>query len=150
MQCAELRGHYPPRELAGRILEMAKEYNDALLAIERNNHGHGVLAHVRNAKYLNVYMEGKQDGWLTSAVTRPAMIENLVSVLIEAPILFHSPLFLNECRTFVRLPDGNTGAAPGAHDDTVMAMAIAFAVRRTLPGIPERKNFGLGMLMVGE
>jgi hypothetical protein len=149
MQCAELRGHFPPRELAGRILEMAKQYNDALLAIERNNHGHGVLAHVRNAGYLNVYTEGKQDGWLTSAVTRPAMIENLGSVLIEAPILFHSPMFLNECRTFVRLPDGNTGAALGAHDDTVMAMAIAFAVRRTLPGIAARKSFALGMLMVG-
>ena len=150
MQCAELRGHFPPRELASRILEMAKEYNEALLAIERNNHGHGVLAHVRNASYLNVYSEGKQDGWLTSAVTRPAMIENLGSVLIDAPILFHSPLFLNECRTFVRHPDGNTGAALGAHDDTVMAMAIAFAVRRTVPGMAARKNFGLGMLMLGE
>jgi hypothetical protein len=150
MQCAELRGHFPPRELASRIVEMAKQYNDALLAIERNNHGHGVLAHVRNAGYLNVYMEGKQDGWLTSAVTRPAMIENLGSVLIEAPVLFHSPLFLNECRTFVRHPDGNTGAALGAHDDTVMAMAIAFAVRKTLPGNAARRNFGLGVLMLGE
>jgi hypothetical protein len=39
MQRAELRGHFPPRELASRILEVAKQYNDALLAIERNNHG---------------------------------------------------------------------------------------------------------------
>ena len=70
-------------------------------------------------------------------------------MLIEAPILFHSPMFLNEWRTFVRHPDGNTGAALGAHDDTVMAMAIAFAVRRTLPGMAARKNFALGMLMVG-
>jgi hypothetical protein len=75
VQCAELRGHFPPRELASRILGMAKQYNDALLAIERNNHGHGVLAHVWDAGYLNVYVEG------------------------ETPILFHSPLFLNECRT---------------------------------------------------
>lgn len=102
MQCSELHGHFPPRELAIRILDMAKTYNNALLAIERNNHGHGVLAHVRDAGYLNVYAEGKQDGWLTSAVTRPAMIENLGSVLIKGSILFHSPLFLNECRTFVR------------------------------------------------
>jgi hypothetical protein len=31
-----------------------------------------------------------------------------------------------------------------------MAMAIAFAVRKTLPGMAARKHFGLGMLMLGE
>jgi hypothetical protein len=130
MQCAELHGHYPPVELGKRVVELAKEYNDALLVVERNNHGHAVLAVIRNQGYENVYSEGHQDGWLTSAVSRPSMIENLGEVLAENQELFHSDLFLGECRTFVRHTDGSTGAAVGAHDDAVIAMAIAFAVRR--------------------
>ncbi len=130
MQCAELYGHFPPQELGKRIVEIAKLYNDALVAVERNNHGHAVLAVVENEKYWNVYREEHVAGWLTSAVTRPAMIENLAAVLATEPKLFHSALFLGECRTFVRHADGSTGAAAGAHDDAVMAMAVAFAVRR--------------------
>ncbi len=130
MQCAELYGHYPPQELGRRIVELARSYNDALVGVERNNHGYGVLAVVENEGYSHLYREGQQAGWLTSAVTRPAMIENLAAVLAAEPRLFHSPLFLGECRTFVRHADGSTGAAWGAHDDAVMAMAVAFAVRR--------------------
>ncbi len=63
------------------------------------------------------------------------MIENLAAVLLAEPMLFHSSVFLGECRTFVRHADGSTGAASGAHDDAVMAMAIAFAVRRAMGGI---------------
>ena len=33
-------------------------------------------------------------------------------------------------KTFVRHADGHAAAAEGAHDDCVMAMAIALAVRR--------------------
>jgi hypothetical protein len=130
MQCAELYGHYPPQELGKKIVQLARSYNDALVGVERNNHGYGVLAVVENESYSHIYREGQQAGWLTSAVTRPAMIENLAAVLTAEPRLFHSPLFLGECRTFVRHPDGSTRAATGAHDDAVMAMAVAFAVRR--------------------
>ena len=72
------------------------------------------------------------DSWdgLTSAARRPAMIENMAAVLAAEPICFNSPRLLEECRTFVRHADGNAAAADGAHDDCVMAMAIALAVRR--------------------
>ena len=140
MQCAELHGHFPPRELAAKLMELAKIYNDALLAVERNNHGYGVLAHLRAAGCGSVYREGGQDGWLTSAVTRPAMIENLAAVLATAPGLFRSPRLLKECRTFVRQVDGSTGAAAGTHDDCVMAMAIALEVRKAAVGQVSRKG----------
>jgi hypothetical protein len=133
-QCAELHGHWPPRELAQKLVDLGKEYNTALLAVERNNHGHGVLACLRTLEYPCVFVQKGQDGWLTSAVSRPAMIENLSSVLMEEPERFRSPRLLNECRTFVRYADGNTGAAPGTHDDCVMALAIAWAVRMAEAG----------------
>jgi hypothetical protein len=140
MQCAELHGHFPPAELGKLVVELARDYNGALVAVERNNHGHAVLANIRHEGYLNVYAEGNQEGWLTTAVSRPSMIENLGLVLRTEPGLFHSQLFLGECRTFVRHADGSTGAAPGAHDDSVMAMAVAYAVRRAGPReVVERK-----------
>ncbi len=128
-QCAELHGHYPPRDLAQKLVELGKEYNTALMAVERNNHGHGVLACLRNLEYPQMFGQRGQDGWLTSAVSRPAMIENLAAVLREEPGHFRSSHLLAEFRTFVRDEDGNTGAIAGTHDDCVMAMAIAWAVR---------------------
>jgi hypothetical protein len=148
MQCAELYGHFPPKELAKRVAELGTMYNEALVAVERNNHGHAVLA-LLNDMYAHLYREGTgpaSEGWLTNAVTRPAMIENLATILAIEPRLFHSPVFLGECRTFVRQIDGDTGAAPGAHDDSVMAMAIAFAVRRAAVGRDVEKPLEMASL----
>jgi hypothetical protein len=134
LQCAELHGHFPPRELAMRLIELANSYNQGLLVVEQNNHGHAVLAHLRMEGCTNVFREGGHDGWLTSAVSRPAMIENLAAVLAVEQTIFHSPRLLNECRTFIRHVDGSSSAAAGSHDDCVMAMAIALAARQKLAG----------------
>jgi len=145
MQCAELHGHFTPRELAGRIKELGRRYNDALIVVERNNHGHAVLTCLED--YPNVFAEGKQAGWLTSAVSRPAMIENLAEIIVTKPMLLHSPRLLNECRTFVRHTDGSTSAAPGAHDDCVMAIAIALGARKRVSGdMQSRSDLHLGSL----
>jgi len=130
LQCAELHGHFPPFELARRVAELGRMYENALVAVERNNQGYGVLAQLKDLQYENLYEQDGQEGWLTSVVTRPPMIENLAAVLMEKPGLFHSARLLEEMKTFVRDGDGRTEAAEGAHDDCVMAMAIALAVRR--------------------
>jgi hypothetical protein len=145
-QCAELHGHYPPREMAQLSMQLGMEYNTALLAVERNNHGFGVLACLRSLEYPRVFEQKGQDGWLTSGVSRPEMIENLASTLIEEPLLFRSTRLLTECRTFERYADGNTGAAPGTHDDCVMAMAIAWAARKTETGRWAKRRMEFGSL----
>jgi hypothetical protein len=134
MQCAELRGHYSPRELAMKLIELGRQYNDALLAVERNNHGHGVLANLRAAGYARVFRDREQDGWLTSVLTKPAMVENLAAILFLKPQLFQSQKLLAECRTFIRRVNGSSGSASGSHDDCVMAMAIALAAREAAAG----------------
>jgi len=130
MQCAELHGHFPPFELARRVADLGQRYEHALVAVERNNHGFGVLAYLNTLGYENIFEKDGQLGWLTSAASRPAMIDNMAAVLMAEPELFHSLRLLEECRTFVRHSDGNAAAADGTHDDCVMAMAIALAVRR--------------------
>jgi hypothetical protein len=150
LQCAELHGHFPPYELARRVAALGHVYGNALVAVERNNHGYGVLAHLKHLHYENLFHQGGQEGWLTSVVTRPAMIENLAAVLIAQPELFRSPLLLGELKTFVRHADGHGSAAEGAHDDCVMAMAIALAVRREDAGRVRRKGpLEMGTLVVG-
>ncbi len=133
LQCAEWRGHYPPQELAAAVAALGREYNGALVAVERNNHGHGVLAHLGlGERYDNVYEHGNQAGWLTTSVTRPRMVADFMAALATRPEMFYSPRLLDECRTFVRRADGSAGAAEGAHDDCIMAMAIALAVRNEI------------------
>ena len=149
MQCAELRGHFSPRELAARVARLGREYNHALLAVERNNHGHGVLALLESAeRYENLYLHGRQPGWLTTSASRPEMLENFGAVLAEAPHLFSSRRLLAECRTFVRHADGYCAAASGAHDDCILALAIALEVRRKLAGDFRIRKLEMGTLPI--
>ncbi len=130
MQCAEFRGHIDPQELAKQAAGLAREFNQALLVVERNNHGLAVLAYLTTIEhYPAVYEQRGQAGWLTTSVSRPAMITLLGAILATGPEIFSSSRLLAECRTFVRQSDGRTGAAAGVHDDCVMAMAIALQVR---------------------
>lgn len=130
LQCAELRGHIDPRELAKTVAVLARDYNHGLLVIERNNHGLAVLAYLTaTERYPRLYEQRGQAGWLTTAGSRPAMIERLGDGLARSPEIFSSARLLAECKTFVRHGDGRVSAAAGAHDDCVMAMAMAQMVR---------------------
>jgi hypothetical protein len=130
LQCAELRQRLGPLELARVAAEMAREYGNAMVVVERNNHGSGVLAYLDSSEhYANVYAMDGAPGWLTTAGNKPAMVARMGALLVEAPKLFVSRRLLGECRTFVTFAGGRTGAANGAHDDCLMAMAIAQAVR---------------------
>jgi hypothetical protein len=139
LQCAEFAGHMGGLELARFVTGLAVEYNGAWLVVERNNHGSGVLALVETAcKYQRVYSHGGQAGWLTTSVSRPAVIARLEAALVEEPEQFQSRRFLGECRSFVRQPNGSSGAKSGTHDDRIMAMAIGLAARAELAGKKRR------------
>jgi len=68
--------------------------------------GMACLAHLKDLGYEHLYQQGGQDGWLTSVVTRPAMIELLAAALIEEPELFYSPRLLGELKTLCGMPMG--------------------------------------------
>ncbi len=102
------------------------------MAVERNNHGHAVLAHLTMSQgYTQLYKSGGQLGWLTTVASRPRMLENFGAILAAAPFMFLSPRLLEECRTFIDIRMGRVRRRRGAHDDTVMAMAIAQVVGRS-------------------
>ena len=133
LQCAEFAGHVGGLELARLVTALATEYNGGWLVVERNNHGSGVLALIETVcGYGRVYRQGGQVGWLTTSMSRPAALGRLDAALVERPECFQSRRLLAECRSFVRLPNGGSGARPGTHDDRVMAMAIALGARAEL------------------
>ena len=140
LQCAEYAGHAAGLELARLITGLATEYNQAWLVVERNNHGTGVLALAETAcHYARIYRHAGQPGWLTTSLTRPAVLGQLGAALVEHPDRFMSARLLGECRSFVRLPNGNTGARSGTHDDRIMAMAIGLGARAELLGTGNRE-----------
>ena len=133
LQCAEFAGHMGGLELAQFVTGLAAEYNQAWLVVERNNHGSGILALIESVcGYGRVYKQNGQAGWLTTLLSRPAALGRLDAALVEEPERFQSRKLLAECRSFVRRPDGGSGARPGTHDDRVMAMAIGLGAREEL------------------
>jgi hypothetical protein len=68
------------------------------------------------------------------------MIGRLDAALVFESERFSSRKFLAECRSFVRTRNGRTCAMAGTHDDRIMAMGIAMAVREELKESAGRKN----------
>ena len=130
MQCAELQERLRPAELARVVAELAREYAGALVAVERNNHGAAVIAYLgASEKYTRLYRQGVAVGWLTTSASKPEMVARMGVLLRESAGMFLSRRLLGECRTFVAGERGKAAAASGAHDDLVMAMAVAQGVR---------------------
>jgi hypothetical protein len=139
LQCAELQQRLRPAELAARSGAW-REYGGALIAVERNNHGAAVLAYIETSeRYARVYRQKSEAGWLTTAASKPEMVSRIGSLLQQTPELFMSRRLLGECRTYVAGENGRTAAAGGAHDDLVMAMAVAQAVRAEIREGVERQ-----------
>jgi hypothetical protein len=114
---------------------LAVHYNCALVAVERNGPGGTVLAFMGdNEKYPNLFLREGRLGYPTTSNTRPALVDTLAAGFASAPAMFTSPRLLREMRSFVRQKDGRPSAAAGAHDDCVMAMAVALKAREESSG----------------
>ncbi len=139
LQCAELQQRLGALELARITVALAKEYNGAMIAVERNNHGAAVLAYIDSReRYEHVYERDGVAGWLTTSASKPRMVSCMGTLLLEESSLFLSRRLLSECRSFVAFANGRTGAASGTHDDCLMAMALAQTVRQELQERPAR------------
>jgi len=130
LQCAEFQGRCGLLEIAERAATIGREYNGAMLIVERNNHGAGVLAYLTGVvQYARLYEQDGQPGWLTTALSRPRVLAQVERLLGEGAESVMSARLLREMKTFVRDARGRTGAAEGQHDDLVMAMGIGLTVR---------------------
>jgi hypothetical protein len=139
-QVAELHGRIPPAQFARLLGALGRYYGDALLGVERNNHGHSALnTLLHEVQYSNLYRHidyhdphshGHLPGWPTTAKTKPVMIDDLDEAIAEGYLHIRSPELVRECLTYVVDDTGATGAQSGHCDDRVIAAAIAWQLRK--------------------
>jgi hypothetical protein len=138
-EVAELNGRWPAHVFAEKCRDLCQEYNNAMLAVERNNHGHSVLNTLRNQLYYtNLYKYRRYDqrgggsvlGWDTNSRSKPLMIDELDRAIREELLVTHDPEFVRECLTYIYDEKGGTGAQGGCRDDRVVARAIALQVAK--------------------
>lgn len=127
---AVLDGQLKPWELAHQAALIGRHYRLALIAIERNNHGHTALRALQTEHgYPNVFhdRDGKP-GWLTSAATRAPALDTLEQAHRAGHWAPRDPNVLTQVMSFVVTANGRCEAAPGTHDDHVMCAAIGWDV----------------------
>ena len=137
-QVAVLRHQYDEDTYAKQVYCLGKYYNDALVAIEANFSSFPIKR-LEQLGYRNQYVREQEDsfvgavrrayGFRTTAVTRPVIIGTLVEAMREGISLVNDRRTLEEMLTFVRNEKLRPEAQAGAHDDCVMALAIAWYIR---------------------
>lgn len=132
-ELATVNGHWEPDEFARQLHALSEAY-DAPIAVERNNHGHAVIATLKalKSRRIGTGWDGRT-GWLTNVQTKPQMIDLLATALRDGLIVVHSQATLDELSTYRINADGSTGAPGTCHDDRVMSRAIALTFARSLP-----------------
>ena len=120
--------------LAQEIEGASRWYGNAFIIPEVNNSGLALLKYLLESG-LSVYrrrryndssgMVEKSFGWSTDKVTRKTVIDHMAAELLEENFDIPDPDVLKEMKTFVINDKGKPEAAPGHHDDHVLAAAIA-------------------------
>ncbi len=150
---AEWHGHCEPDQLAMRCAQIAQYYNEAYLVVENNtaysrmNNTEGDVSQLffpillplysniysgNNSKLLKHRQKETKWGFNTNTSTKPALIKHYVKVVNSHNYIEKEREAVIEMGYYLFYPDkgGVYGAAPGYHDDRVMARAIALFVSR--------------------
>lgn len=137
-QVCTLRHQYDEDTYAKQLYCLGTYYNEALVAPETNFSTYPVKL-LDLMGYKNLYVREREDtyegdvrhafGFRTDALTRPVILGELTRVLRDHIDLVNDETTLLEMLTFVRNEKLRPEAEPGAHDDCVMALAIAHYIR---------------------
>jgi phage terminase large subunit len=145
-QAAVLRHRYDEDTYAKQVYCLGRTYNTALVGIETNFSTYPVKRleelgyprqYVREAEDTFSGPEPRSFGFRTTAVTRPVILSGLVEAMREALEGVSHRTTLEEMLTFVRDEHMRPAAEPGAHDDCVLALAIAWYIRPRQRMTPE-------------
>jgi hypothetical protein len=143
-QVASLRGRWTPDVYAAKLDRVARRYAKhadganrypVIVGVERNNHGHAVLLaltalHGGRAPYQVFRAKDKRVGWLTTKASRPVLVDQLEAAIRTKGLILHDAGTVDQCATFAYNDDGKPEAQEGYHDDDVLALGIAWQLRR--------------------
>lgn len=147
-QVAHWFGYLDAELYAQLLAHVGKWYNTAFIGPERNNHGHAVIQKLREVYphrfiYSEQYLDRDHDdetpklGWLTTAQSKPVIIEGLKTLLRENASGVRWIGTINELNTYVYDSRGRMNAQTGCFDDQVMSYAIAQEMRARMPARPK-------------
>jgi len=142
-QVAHWHGHVAPDDLGKMLNVLGRFYNNALIGVERNNHGLTTITKLKDLKYPNQFLETVVDqrtqkktkrlGWLTTKKSKPLMIDHLAGLLRDGQSGICNKATIAECQTYVIEDNGSTNAQDGCFDDRVMSYALAQQMVLKLP-----------------
>lgn len=149
-QVAHWFGYLDAELFAQLMAHVGRWYNTAFIGPERNNHGHAVLQKLREVYphrsiYSEQYLDRDHDdetpklGWLTTAQSKPVIIEGLKTLLREKAAGIRWIGTINELNTYVYDARGRMNAQTGCFDDQVMSYAIAQEMRARMPARPKHQ-----------
>lgn len=141
-----------PDQFAWDLWRFAMIYNEALIAPEKNGPGiQTVKTLLEDVDYRKIFIHEKVDalaggirqdyGWITSAKTRPLMLNELSEVVRSMELVIPCRRTVEQMKVFVRGKQtqndrrGRAQAADGEHDDLVMSLGIAVAAREQALGV---------------
>lgn len=137
-QVAVLRHRTDEDLFAKQLYCLGMYYNVALIGIEANLSTYPIME-LERLHYPKQYVREKIDdythnvvrsfGFRTDTKTRPVIIATLIKAVRDDITLVSDADTLEEMLTFVRNEDFRAEAEEGAHDDCVMALAIAHYIR---------------------
>ena len=128
-QVAEYKGQLTTKEFGNMLVNVATEWNNALLCIENANVGWAAIQVAIDRDYKNLYYTYKHEG-VTSSRTRPLLISKLDIYFREKECIVRSKRLIDELFVFI-WNGAKAEAQQGYNDDLVMAYAIALFVRDT-------------------
>ena len=151
-QVAEYKGRMSTRDYGNLLVNIATEYNNALLVIENNNIGWATIQQVIDRQYENLFYMSKDlqivdvhrqinnkinrmekqlvPGFTITSKTRPLVISKLEEFFREKTVKVHSQRLIDEL--FVFIYNGSRAEAmSGYNDDLVMSYAMGLWIRET-------------------
>jgi hypothetical protein len=149
---AEWHGQGSQRDFGEQCLNAARFYNGAWIAPELPT-GLVVLDVLKEALYDRIYVRQRGDekvteldsdslGWRTTILTRPKMIEDLRTAVIEDSVKIYSANLIKEMREFAYNKEGKPIHPPGGHDDLLFGAMIALQLHLRLPMSSKPYEFG--------
>lgn len=136
--CASWHGKMDPDLFGELVCKIGSFYNQALVAVEINNHGHATMAQVKRKGYLNVYTRQikeerseaytKKIGWHSNKKSKMLMLDEFVAAVREGTLQLWDQALLREMMTLVIEPGGDI--LMGGKDRVVAACIALQAIKQ--------------------
>jgi hypothetical protein len=125
-QVAECVGKLEPKRVTpDAVSKIAAYYNGAECMVERNNHGHAVIAGCEDATFVMSGRDGKR-GWVESTLGKTILYDTAADAIKNRETTIRSFTSFTQLASIDRV---TLSAPKGQHDDYAVAYALALLAR---------------------